>query len=40
MDIFCKNDNHGYLEIVLGPMFSGKTTNLIEIYQECCEKNI
>ena len=40
MDIFCKNNNHGYLEIVLGPMFSGKTTNLIEIYQECCEKNI
>ncbi len=40
MNIFCKNDNHGYLEIVLGPMFSGKTTNLIEIYQECCEKNI
>lgn len=25
----------GYLEIILGPMFAGKTTKLIEKYREC-----
>ena len=25
---------HGYLEIILGPMFSGKTSKLIEIYKQ------
>jgi thymidine kinase len=25
----------GYLEIILGPMFSGKTSRLIEIYKQC-----
>ena len=24
--------NYGYLEIILGPMFSGKTTKLMEIF--------
>ena len=27
-------DNIGYLSIILGPMFSGKTTKLINIYNE------
>ena len=27
--------NVGYLEIILGPMFAGKTTKLIEKYREC-----
>ena len=25
----------GYLELILGPMFSGKTSKLIEIYKQC-----
>ena len=25
----------GYLEIVLGPMFSGKTSKLVEVYKQC-----
>jgi thymidine kinase len=25
----------GYLEIILGPMFSGKTSRLVEIYKQC-----
>jgi thymidine kinase len=33
------NDN-GYLEIILGPMFSGKTTSLMEIYKQCTYCNI
>jgi len=28
-------DNCGYLEIILGPMFSSKTTTLLEIYKHC-----
>ena len=27
--------NNGYLEIVVGPMFSGKTSKLLEIYKQC-----
>ena len=27
----------GYLEIILGPMFAGKTTELIEIYNKYTE---
>lgn len=30
--------SNGYLELIVGPMFSGKTTKLIEIYNEKCEK--
>jgi thymidine kinase len=26
---------HGYLEIILGPMFSSKTSQIIEIYKQC-----
>ena len=29
------NISHGYLELILGPMFSGKTSRLIEIYKQC-----
>lgn len=33
-----KTTSSGYLEIILGPMFSGKTSKLIEIYKRytCC----
>jgi thymidine kinase len=30
----------GYLELILGPMFSGKTSKLIEIYNQCKFCNI
>jgi len=30
----------GYLEIILGPMFSGKTSRLLEIYKKCTFCNI
>lgn len=28
-------DNNGYLELIIGPMFSGKTSRLVEIYNQC-----
>lgn len=34
------NSSHAYLEIILGPMFSGKTSRLIEIYNQCIFCNI
>ena len=30
----------GYLEIILGPMFSGKTSKILEIYKQCVFSNI
>jgi len=30
----------GYLELILGPMFSGKTSRLVEIYKQCNFCNI
>lgn len=30
----------GYLEIIIGPMFSGKTSKLLEIYKQCTFCNI
>ena len=30
----------GYLEVIIGPMFSGKTSKLIEIYKQCIFCNI
>ena len=30
----------GYLELILGPMFSGKTSRLVEIYKQCKFCNI
>ncbi len=32
--------NHGYLELILGSMFSGKTSYLLEIYKKCVFCNI
>ena len=32
--------NSAYLEIILGPMFSGKTSRLVEIYKQCKFCNI
>jgi len=34
------NNNYGYLEVILGPMFSGKTSRLVEIYNQCKFCNI
>ena len=33
-------NNIGYLELIIGPMFSGKTSKLIEIYKQCKFCNI
>lgn len=30
----------GYLELIIGPMFSGKTSRLVEIYKQCIFCNI
>lgn len=32
--------SRGYLEIILGPMFSGKSSRLVEIYKQCKFCNI
>jgi thymidine kinase len=32
--------NTGYLELIIGPMFSGKTSALLEIYKKCVFCNI
>ena len=29
------NNSAGYLELILGPMFSGKTSRIVEIYKQC-----
>jgi thymidine kinase len=34
------NDDTGYLELIIGPMFSGKTSELLEIYKKCKFCNI
>jgi len=33
-------NDEGYLEVILGPMFSGKTSKLVEIYNQCTFCNI
>jgi thymidine kinase len=35
-----KNNTTGYLELIIGPMYSGKTSKLIEIYKQCIFCNI
>lgn len=40
MSILSCLDNNAYFEIVVGPMFSGKTTRLIETYKKCQICNI
>ena len=32
--------NTGYLELIIGPMFSGKTSKILEIYKQCQFCNI
>jgi len=32
--------NSGYLELIIGPMFSGKTSALLEVYKKCMFCNI
>jgi thymidine kinase len=34
------SNSTGYLELILGPMFSGKTSKLLEIYKQCSFCNI
>ena len=33
-------NNEGYLELILGPMFSGKTSTLKKIFDQCVYCNI
>ena len=33
-------NNTGYLELIIGPMFSSKTSSLLEIYKQCKFCNI
>jgi thymidine kinase len=35
-----KNTTSGYLELIIGPMFSGKTSKIIEVYKQCVFCNI
>ena len=34
------SNNNGYLELFIGPMFSGKSTRLVDIYKQCKFCNI
>jgi thymidine kinase len=34
------SNQHSYLELIIGPMFSGKTSKLVEIYKQCQFCNI
>jgi len=34
------NPSSGYLELIVGPMFSGKTSRLVEIYEQCIKCSI
>ena len=34
------NVNSAYLELIIGPMFSGKTSRLVDIYKQCKFCNI
>ena len=38
-DIMTTTENKtGYLELIIGPMFSSKTSSLLEIYKQCKDK--
>ena len=39
-NVNAKVNNEGYLELILGPMFSGKTSTLKKIYDQCMYCNI
>jgi thymidine kinase len=34
------SQNSGYLELIVGPMFSGKTSKILEVYKQCIFCNI
>ena len=40
MYIMVMATNEGYLELIIGPMFSGKTSKLLEVYKQCTFCNI
>lgn len=40
MSTTTSTNNIGYLELIIGPMFSGKTSKLLEIYKQCQFCNI
>jgi len=42
IDMTTSKNNSGYLELIIGPMFSSKTTTLLEIYKKCkfCNINV
>ena len=39
VDIMSSAENVGYLELIMGPMFSGKTSRLLDVHKQCvyCE---
>ena len=39
-NVNAKPNNEGYLELILGPMFSGKTSTLKKIYDQCMYCNM
>ena len=39
-DIMSSFNNSGYLEIIIGSMYSGKTSKLFEVYKQCKFCNI
>jgi thymidine kinase len=39
-NIMTSSSNSGYLELIIGPMFSGKTSRLVEVYKQCKFCNI
>jgi len=40
--IMTSSSNIGYLELIIGPMFSGKTSRLVEVFKQCkfCNINV
>lgn len=40
--MYVSSHQFGYLELILGPMFSGKTSRLVEIYKQCkfCDMSV
>jgi len=40
MNVHPHKPSEGYLELIIGPMFSGKTSKLLEVYKQCMFCNI
>lgn len=40
MSMMTNTSQAGYLELLIGPMFSGKTSHLVDIYKQCTYCNI